>query len=55
VIGKVNQTLAEERLSRSGYSINQMWSEFSKFVIFDKEPVPQQNRLMENNVIVRFP
>jgi hypothetical protein len=55
VIGKVNQTLAEERLSKPGYSINQMWSEFSKFVIFDKEPVPQQNRLMENNVIVRFP
>ncbi|WAC05864.1 MAG: M23 family metallopeptidase [Methanoregula sp.] len=55
VIGKVNQTLAEERLSRPGYSINQMWSEFSKIVTFDKEPVPQQSRLMENNVIVRFP
>jgi hypothetical protein len=50
--GKVNETLAGERFS--SYSKDQVWSEFGNFVTFFL-PVPQQNRLVENNVAVRFP
>ncbi len=55
VIGIVNQTKAEEKLSDPAYSITKMWSEFGKFVEFVNGPVAQQDRLPENNVIVRFP
>jgi len=55
VIGKVNQTLAEERLSSPGYPMNQLWSEFGGFVEFSKTPLHQENRLMENNAVVSFP
>ena len=55
VIGIVNQTLAEERLSTPGYSVTHMWSEFGTFIGFVNGPAGQQNRLMENNMIVRFP
>ncbi|MCQ8893623.1 MAG: M23 family metallopeptidase [Methanolinea sp.] len=55
VIGMVNQTLAEERLSEPGYSPGRLMAEFDHYVIFIKDPVRQQNRLPENNVIVRFP
>jgi murein DD-endopeptidase MepM/ murein hydrolase activator NlpD len=54
VIGGVNQTRAMERQSAPGYTINQLWSEFGRFVEFEKTPVPQQGRLPENNAIVRF-
>ena len=52
VTGKVNETLAGERFS--SYSKDQVWSEFGNFVTFFT-PVPQENRLVENNVVVRFP
>jgi hypothetical protein len=52
VTGKVNETLAGERFS--SYSKDQVWSEFGKFVTFFP-PVPQEIRLVENNVVVRFP
>jgi len=55
VIGVVNQTMAEEMLSSPDYSIARMWSEFGRFVEFVDGPVGQQNRLMENNVIVKLP
>lgn len=55
VIGTVNQTLAEGKLAKPGYSIPQMWSEFGTFVRFVDAPTIQQERLPENNVIVRFP
>jgi hypothetical protein len=55
VIGKVNKTLAEERQSSQGYTMDQLWSEFGRFVRFSNGPIGQQNRLMENNVIVSFP
>jgi hypothetical protein len=52
VTGKVNETLAGERFS--SYSKDQVWSEFGNFVTFFP-PVSQENRLVENNVVVRFP
>lgn len=55
VTGEVNETLGAERISTPGYSTNQLWSEFGDFVTYFKQPVPQENRLMQNNVIVRFP
>ena len=55
VTGEVNETLGAERMSTPGYSINQLWSEFGDFVTYIRQPVPQENRLMQNNVIVRFP
>jgi hypothetical protein len=53
--GEVNQTLGTERMSAPGYSMKQLWSEFGDFITYFREPVPQENRLMENNVVVRFP
>lgn len=55
VTGEVNETLGAERMSSPGYSTNQLWSEFGNFVTYFRKPVPQENRLMQNNVIVRFP
>ena len=54
VTGQVNETLGAERFSSPSYTKDQLWSEFGNFVTFFP-PVPQDNRLMENNVIVRFP
>ncbi len=54
VTGEVNETLGAERMSSPGYSTKQLWSEFGNFVTFFP-PVPQENRLMQNNVVVRFP
>ncbi|MDO9325206.1 MAG: M23 family metallopeptidase [Methanoregula sp.] len=50
--GKVNVTRAEERFALD--SKERVWSEFGNFIEFFP-PVPQDNRLVENNVIVRFP
>jgi hypothetical protein len=55
VTGEVNQTLGAERMSSPGYSINQLWSEFGDFVTYFRQTVPQENRLMQNNVVVEFP
>jgi murein DD-endopeptidase MepM/ murein hydrolase activator NlpD len=55
VTGAVNDTLGAERMSSPGYSTTQLWSEFGDFVTFLKQPVHQENRLPENNVVVRFP
>jgi hypothetical protein len=54
VIGKVNETLATERFSDPSRSREQVWSEFGSVVTFFP-PYSQQNRLVENNAIVRFP
>jgi len=55
VTGEVNDTLGAERMSSPGYSTKQLWSEFGDFITFFRQPVPQENRLPENNVVVRFP
>lgn len=55
VIGTVNMSMLEERLSQPGYSPAQAMGEFGSFVAFSEEPVLQENRLPENNVVVRFP
>jgi len=55
VTGEVNETLGAQRMSSPGYSTKQLWSEFGNFVTYFPQPVPQENRLMQNNVIVRFP
>ena len=55
VTGMVNQTLATEQFSDPNYSKSQLWSEFGNFVVFSPQPVPQTDRLMENNAIVSFP
>ena len=52
---ELNVTRAAERQSSPGYTMSQLWSEFGDFVEFSKTPVPQQDRLMENEAIVRFP
>jgi hypothetical protein len=54
VTGKVNDTLGKERMSSPGYSTKQLWSEFGDLVTFF-QPVHQENRLPENNVVLRFP
>ncbi len=53
--GTVNDTLGAERMSTPGYSTTQLWTEFGDLVTYLKTPVPQENRLPENNVIVTFP
>jgi hypothetical protein len=55
VTGTVNDTLGAERMATPGYSTTQLWTEFADLVTFFKQPVPQENRLPENNVVVRFP
>jgi D-alanyl-D-alanine carboxypeptidase len=55
VTGEVNATEGAERMSSPGYSTNQLWSEFGSLVTFFRQPVMQENRLPENNVVVRFP
>ena len=55
IIGTVNVTRAGERQSNPEYSLTRMWSEFGDFVEFFKEPVPQTDRLPENNAILSFP
>jgi murein DD-endopeptidase MepM/ murein hydrolase activator NlpD len=55
VTGMVNQTLATEYFADPSYTKSQLWSEFGKFVIIFPEPVPQANRLVENNAIVSMP
>ena len=55
VIGMVNQTRAEEAQSSPGYTMDRLWSGFGSYVGFLKQPVPQADRLMENNAIVSFP
>jgi hypothetical protein len=32
-----------------------MWSEFGEYVTFFREPVHQENRLIENWSVIRFP
>jgi murein DD-endopeptidase MepM/ murein hydrolase activator NlpD len=54
-IGTVNVTRATEQQSTPGYTMTRMFSEFGNFVEFFKEPVPQADKLPENNAIVRFP
>ena len=55
VTGEVNETLGSQRMSSPGYTTTQLWSEFGNFVTYFPQAVPQENRLMQNNVIVRFP
>jgi len=55
VTGMVNETLAGERFSDPSSTKSQVWSEFGSFVVFFREPVPQEDRLVENNAIVSFP
>ena len=55
VTGEVNETLGAERMSTPGYSTKELWSEFGNFVSYFRQEVPQENRLMQNNVVVRFP
>ncbi len=52
VTGRVNETLAGETFSTS--SMDRAWSDFGRFVTFFP-PVHQENRLVENNAVVRFP
>ncbi len=55
VTGRVNDTLGSERMAMPGYTTTQLWTEFADLVTFFPEPVPQADRLPENNVIVTFP
>ena len=53
--GGVNKTRAKERPFLLGNTRNRIWSEFVDYVISFSHLVPQENRLPENNVVVRFP
>ena len=55
VTGRVNDTLGSERMAAPGYTTTQLWTDFADLVTFSAQPVPQADRLPENNVIVRFP
>jgi len=54
-IGYLNMTLLGERSSVPNYSGFQYMSEFGIFVKFLPEPIPEQNKMQENMVVVRFP
>jgi hypothetical protein len=54
VTGRVNQTLATESFSDPSYTKDRLWGEFGKFIEFETVPVHQENRIVENNAIVRF-
>jgi hypothetical protein len=55
VTGRVNYILGSERMETPGYTATQLWTEFADLVTFSDKPVPQTDRLPENNVIVSFP
>ena len=55
VTGEVNETIGIERMASPDYSFKQLWSEFGDFITYYQQPVPQENRLMQNYVVVRFP
>ncbi|MDP3395572.1 MAG: M23 family metallopeptidase [Methanoregula sp.] len=55
VTGEVSETRGSERMSSPDYSLKQLWTEFGDFVTYFPEAVPQNNRLMQNNAVVRFP
>jgi hypothetical protein len=55
VTGEVNETRGAERMSSLDYSLKQLWTEFGDFVTYFPQAIPQDNRLMQNNVVVRFP
>lgn len=54
VIGSVNQTLAEERQSHPGYTMNRLWSDFGDFVIHSQKPVSHERMLTENWDILKL-
>jgi hypothetical protein len=54
ITGEVNATEGAERMSTPGYSTTQLWSEFGDLVTFFP-PILEDNRLPENNVVVRLP
>jgi len=55
VIGQVNQSRADRTVESEGLSMDRLWAEFGNFVEFNTDPVPQENRLMENWAVVSFP
>jgi hypothetical protein len=54
-IVRMNETLIEERSSLPGFTGEKLFSEFSDFVIFLPQAVPQKDKLMENWAIIRTP
>ena len=52
VIGEVNQTRGLEISAKPGFTIDRLWSEFDTLVTFYKTPVPQQESLPENWVVL---
>ncbi len=55
VIGTINQTRANERMSLPGATIMMFWEDTSPFADFFETPVPRENSLPDNFDIVSFP
>ena len=41
-------------MAEPGYTKTQLWTEFDDFVAFLPKPVPQEDKIPENNAIVSF-
>ena len=54
VTGQVNKTRADEEVDAQGLSMDQLWSEFGRYVVFT-DPLPQDRKLMEDWTVVTFP
>ena len=55
VIGQVNQSRADRAVTAEGLTMDQLWAELGNFIEYNTNPLPQQDRLMENWAVVRFP
>jgi hypothetical protein len=55
ITGGINETRAAERFASPSLTKEQMWGEFGSLATNLKQPVSQENRLVENNAIVTFP
>ena len=53
-IGTINMTRADQITSSPGFTTDVLWTRFGELVTFFS-PVHQENRLPENNDVVRFP
>jgi hypothetical protein len=54
VTGQVNKTRADEDVAAQGLSMDQLWSEFGRYVIFS-DHLPLDRKLMENWAVFTFP
>ncbi len=55
VIGMINNTLVEQKIKESGYTVTQIWGNLGTFFVSYKTPVAGQNELPTNWDVLRLP